>query len=380
MRTLAELQAECAGLGITVESNGRPNKEIWIRALRQHYWDREHPGTQLPAQMQPMLLSDWQDLDPGLAAGIESDRGGWIVQPKLDGVRVLFHVEEAGVRITGRSFSEVTYRLTEHQDNVPHLLEGLRAITGTILDAELVCPSDIVDTGSTVTTSALQAAVAVLATSPDNARTIQRTDETRLRLHVFDILKCTGQDVTSVPLSERINLLTQLIGSVENRYIEVVPSFVVDKTAIHNQVIERGGEGPVWKRSDQPYETGRRVKHWIKRKRSLEVEAFVTGFKPGTPGHGNSHLIGAIEFSVQNDGRTKPIAWVSSLTDSERHNMTEYADGQITLNPAYLGRRAVITGQDESAKSQRIRHARIKEWRTDHVRIMEDETSENVTA
>ena len=132
MRTLAELQAECAGLGITVESNGRPNKEIWIRALRQHYWDREHPGTQLPAQMQPMLLSDWQDLDPGLAAGIESDRGGWIVQPKLDGVRVLFHVEEAGVRITGRSFSEVTYRLTEHQDNVPHLLEGLRAITGTI--------------------------------------------------------------------------------------------------------------------------------------------------------------------------------------------------------------------------------------------------------
>jgi len=380
VKTLAELQAECAELGITVESNGRSGKEAWIGILRSHYWNRECPGIPLPAQVQPMLLSDWQDLAPDIAERIEADGGDWIVQPKLDGVRVLFHVEETGVRITGRSFSEVTYRLAEHQDNVPHLTDGLRAVAGTILDAELLCPHDVVDTGATVTTSALQAAVAILATSPENAQTIQRTDKTRLRLHVFDILKCTGEDVTALPLSERIKLLTQLIGRVENRYIEVVPSFVVGKTAVHGQIIKRGGEGTVWKRIDQPYEPGRRVKHWIKRKRSLEVEAFVTGFKPGTPGHGNSHLIGAIEFSVTDNGRTKPIAWVSSLTDAERHRMTEYADGQITLNPVYLGRRAVIIGQDESAKSRRIRHARIKEWRQEDAQGTEEMTRENVPA
>jgi len=380
VKALAELQAECAELGITVESNGRPSKEAWIRALRSHHWNRQYPGIPLPAQVQPMLLSDWQDLAPGTAEEIEADGDDWIVQPKLDGVRVLFHIEETGVRITGRSFSEVTYRLTEHQDNVPHLTDGLRAGTGTIPDAELVCPHDVVDTGATVTTSALQAAVAILATSPENAQTIQRTDQTRLRLHVFDILKCSGGDVTALPLSERINLLTQMIGRVENRYIEAVPSFVIDKAQVHNQIIEQGGEGTVWKKSDQPYEPGRRVKHWIKRKRSLEVEAFITGFKPGTPGHGNAHLIGAIEFSIEENGRMKPIAWVSSLTDAERHSMTEYADGQITLNPVYLGRRAVVTGQDESAKSQRIRHARIKEWRQENAPGTEEMTRENVPA
>lgn len=363
LKALADLQSECARLGITVQSNGRRSKEPWISALREYHWDQEHPGTPLPAQVQPMLLGNWQDLDPAVAEEMESHRNSWIVQPKLDGVRVLFHVEENGVRITGRSFSEVTFRLTEHQDTVSHLTVGLEAIRGTILDGELVCPSDAVDTGSTITTQALQATVAILATSPENAKRIQCDDGIRLRLHVFDILRHSGQDVTSVPLHDRIKLLTHAVGNIENRYIELVPSFEVDKAAVHERIIEQGGEGTVWKNIHQPYEPGRRVKHWIKRKRSLETEAFVSGFKPGTPGHGNSHLIGAIEFSVENDGETRPIAWISNLTDAERQDMTENADDtQVRLRPEYLGRRAVIVGQDESSKSRRLRHARIKKW------------------
>lgn len=35
------------------------------------------------------------------------------------------------------------------------------------------------------------------------------------------------------------------------------------------------------------------------------------------------------------------------------------------LNPGYLGRRALITGQDEAAKSGRLRHARLRTWLDD---------------
>jgi len=115
VRSLAVLQAECARLGITVETKGRQNKEAWIVALQNHYWDQEYPAMPLPPQVQPMLLEDWQRLDHQAAEELESDHCGWIVQPKLDGVRVLLHVEEDGIRITGRSVSDVTYRLTEHQ-------------------------------------------------------------------------------------------------------------------------------------------------------------------------------------------------------------------------------------------------------------------------
>lgn len=311
-----------------------------------------------------MLLADWKDLDADTARELEADHHAWIVQEKKDGVRALLHVNAGGVRITGRCTSEVTYRLSEYQTNLPHLTRGLESIAGTVLDGELVCPQAKVNTGNTVTTSPLQAAVAVLATSPDNAAQIQRDDQTKLQLFVFDILKYAGEDVTGLPLSDRLGLLTEASAKIDNPYIEIVPSFSVNKTAIHEQIIANGGEGTVWKKASEPYEPGRRVKHWIKRKRDIQVEAFVTDFKLGTPERGHAHLVGAVEFSIPNcDGQPKPIAWVSSWTDEERDVMTwKDREGNPTLNPTCYGRKAIIVGQDEAGRSGRIRHARLKKW------------------
>lgn len=199
MKTLAELHTECAELGITIEVNGRPSKEPYIAALRNHHWAREHPGEPLPSQVSPMLLADWQDLDTVTAGELEADHHARIVQEKKDGVRALLHIDEHGVRITGRCTSEVTCRLSEYQANLPHLTSGMDSIAGTILDGELICSQAEVDTGNTATTSPLQAAVAVLATSPDYAAEIQNDERTKLRLFVFDILKLPGKDVTRLP-------------------------------------------------------------------------------------------------------------------------------------------------------------------------------------
>jgi ATP-dependent DNA ligase len=364
LKTLAELQAECARVGIAVSSNGRPSREPYVVALRTFHWEHEHPGEPLPRIVEPMLLANWNDLDGETASELEADLHAWIVQEKHDGVRALLHVEKDGVRITGRSHSDVTHRPLEHQENLPHLTEGLGAIEGTILDGELVCPRAEVHTGKRLTTSALQATVAVLATRPENAARIQANDAVKLRLHVFDVLEHAGRDVTALPLVERLGLLNPIAGEIDNPFIEVVPSYVVNKRAIHDTIIDRGGEGAVWKRADQPYEPGRRVKHWIKRKRDVEVEAFVSAFKPGSPGRGHGHLVGAVEFSIEGEnGQSRPIAWVSSWTDEERDGLTwRDREGNPTLDPTSYGRRAIVVGQDESGRSGRLRHARLRRW------------------
>jgi hypothetical protein len=120
----------------------------------------------------------------------------------------------------------------------------------------------------------------------------------------------------------------------------------------------------VWKLLDECYAPGRRVEHWVKRKRGVEIEAFVTGCKPGTPERGHSHLVGAVEFSVRDEnGNAHPIAWVSGWNDVERQAMTEYdADGAVRLRRSYLGRSALVIGQEYSAKSRRLRHARLIRW------------------
>ncbi len=267
------------------------------------------------------------------------------------------------IRLTGRCISEVNFRLGEFQQNVPHLAVGLEHLVGTVLDGELVCPVPQVRTGATVTENALQAAVAILATTPAKAHEIQASQSAHLQFHAFDVLKFASLDVTAEPLRQCAEILAEMLASVSNPHIGLVQTIRTEKRTFHQSIIDAGGEGTVWKRDDQPYQAGCRVDHWVKRKRALEIEAFVTGSKPGTEGRGHADRVGAVEFSIkQDDGTATPIGWISAWNDEERNAMTHVTDGAVALDPAYLGRRALITGLDLSAKSRRLRHARLVRW------------------
>jgi excisionase family DNA binding protein len=76
---------------------------------------------------------------------------------------------------------------------------------------------------------------------------------------MFDILRYCGQDATLLPLIERQDILEKTLRQSENPFIEMVPSFVVNKPAIHDHIIASGGEGTVWKRTDGLYKPGRRA-------------------------------------------------------------------------------------------------------------------------
>ncbi len=44
MKTLAQLKAECSALGLTIHyDRGRPSKEPYFAALRDHHWRMHHP-------------------------------------------------------------------------------------------------------------------------------------------------------------------------------------------------------------------------------------------------------------------------------------------------------------------------------------------------
>jgi len=362
-KTLAELQTLCSQLEIAVPPQRRPAKEPYLHALRDHFWERENPGRPLPEQVEPMLLGDWNDLDDAEAALIESDQSGWCVQEKHDGVRVLVHVTPEGVRITGRTVSEVTFRLGEFQANLPHLTTGFENLVGTVLDGELVCPAAVIDTGGTVTTHPLQAAVATLATTPENAKAIQDRHGCHLRFVAFDVLRFQGIDTTVEPLRERLTALEAAYLAAENPHLGLAETHAADKALFHELLIAEGKEGSVWKRLDGRYDPGKRVRHWLKRKKGIEVEAVVTGFKPGTAGRGNAHLVGAVEFStIDPNGIAKPIAWVSNWTDEQRERMTRRDGDTVTLDPAMLGRKALVAGHDIAGRSGRYRHARIIKW------------------
>lgn len=361
-KTLAELQALCRQHGIVVPPQRRPAKEPYLHALRDHLWAAEHPGVPLPEQIEPMLLGDWNDLEDEDAAALERDQSGYCVQEKQDGVRALLHVTEDGVRITGRAVSEVTFRLGEFAANLPHLTQGFEHLVGTALDGELVCPKAVVNTGDTLTSHPLQAAVAILATTAENAARIQEEQDCKLRFVAFDLLRLNGSDKTAAPLRERLFFLETAFLTADNPHLGLAETHTQEKPLFHELVLAEGKEGTVWKKLDQAYQPGKRVRHWLKRKKGIEVEAEVSGFKPGTEGKGNAELIGAVEFSIRDGHALKPIAWVSSWTDDERQAMTHRDNDTTTLHPTVIGKKAVIGGHDIAAKSGRIRHAKLIRW------------------
>ncbi len=206
--------------------------------------------------------------------------------------------------------------------------------------------------------------MAILATTPTNALKIQTEQNARLVFHAFDILKLQGADTTQHPLLDRLDMLNQAVRRAGNPQVLEMPVHVIGKVGIHQSLLATGAEGSVWKKLNGNYQPAQRVRHWVKRKRGLAVTAFVSGFKPGTPDRGHGDLVGAVEFSCQQaDGTASPIGWISSWTDAERRAMTAMdAAGRVGLNPDYLEKKAIISGQDLSARSRRLRHARLVCW------------------
>ena len=236
-KTLADLQSLCNQHGIDIPPQRRAAKEPYLLALRDHFWATENPEQPLPVQIEPMLLGDWSDLEDSDAIVIEQDESGWCVQEKHDGVRVLLHVTADGVRITGRNVSDVTFRLTEFAANLPHLTTGFENLVGTIIDGELFCPNAVIDTGDTITTHPLQAVVAILATTPENATLIQDQQDCRLRFMAFDVLRFRDEDTTIQPLSERLKVLDTVYLMAENQFLGLIETQTENKAFFHELLL-----------------------------------------------------------------------------------------------------------------------------------------------
>lgn len=235
---------------------------------------------------------------------------------------------------------------------------SIKHLTGTSVSGSAL------DTGRTVARHPLQATTVILSASPDHARRMQgptgkSPPVPRLRRPEAPGNRRHGPATPETPGNLRPS---------HRRRRSSRPGTRPDSRRRQTRRPPRHPRGR-WggddlEVPDQPYEPGRRFIHGLKRERETVIEAVVIGSRPKTPRLGNEHPIGAVEFGVREpDGSVRSIAWVSAWTDLERRAMTRTdRDGSPILNPDHLGRRALIVGQDEAARSRRLRHARLENW------------------
>ncbi len=206
---------------------------------------------ELPGWMEPELATLTKDRfsDPA-----------WIYERKLDGERCLAYIAGPGqARLMSRNQHEST-------TTFPEIAEALaaQARDECVVDGEIVAFE-----GSETRFEQLQQRLGVAR--PSEALLAQ----VPVYYYVFDVLHAGGRDVRSLPLTERKQILRQVLAFAGPlRFTEHRDT---DGEAYYLQACRDGWEGLIAKRANAPYRGGR-TRDWLKFKCESGQEFVIGGF------------------------------------------------------------------------------------------------------
>lgn len=186
-------------------------------------------------------------IEPMLLEKVENpfDNDEWLSELKLDGIRFLYSTMN-GVKFYTRHDNEVTNRFPE--------LMTQQIPKGTILDGEIISDEkgkpDFEDLMSRFQIS-----------SPKRIPIVSKIRP--ITFCPFDVVYYKGKKITHLPLTERKEMLNEIIPEDLPRITKTL-SIIGNGEALYNLVKQQGLEGIVLKKKDSKYEIGKRSKNWLK--------------------------------------------------------------------------------------------------------------------
>ncbi|MBK9982240.1 MAG: DNA ligase D [Saprospiraceae bacterium] len=202
------------------------------------------------------------------------DEEGWVYEIKWDGYRALAIVNAEKSNLLSRnnkSFSEKFYPVQKAIEEW-----GIRAV----VDGEIV----VLDDRGKPDFGSLQ-----------NWRSEADGD---LVYYVFDLMWLNGYDLTKVPLTERRNILMQLIPSGHS-IIRMSDAFESKASDLLKAVRKMGLEGIMAKKKDSLYYPGARTKGWLKMKSNKRHEVVIGGF---TQNEGSIKTFSSLLVGINKNG------------------------------------------------------------------------------
>lgn len=402
-RTLAQLQKECKRYGIEPPQRtgrgGKYAKRDYVAGLGDYFIRVNFAGkapwglAKRRSWNSPMLSFLFSNLDDGEQRDVLSGPD-WVFEEKVDGVRMLLMWDgEGNFEAYSRNISVEDYLPVAYHHKIP-IQDFPAALKGKamILDCEVQCIDPNVNTilksKGVITETLLQATSAILALNTDDSRNIQESHP--LRFFVFDVMHYDGKDVMHYAWKDRRKFIEKLVphftaklsdGSPQITHLPVVHE---NRKEFLDGLIAEGKEGVIAKNIHSSYihEESRKRTHWIKVKRTMSqslnaigygdsIDGYVVGFERGKAGSGFEDLIGSLDIAVnlvdsQGNETEHVIARCANIELELRKQITQFDDnGEMQIDPNWLGKVLEIDGQDVSARAKRFTHARIIRIRDD---------------
>ena len=390
IKTLDQLKQECKNLGIEVKIDKREKKEYYIRALRNFYLRRYYGSLEsIPSDLQfilsidsPMLCKRYQQCKKEMQDKLWVDNNEYVIEEKLDGVRMLLYYdhETNSFSFYSRNNSSEDFLPQNYKDKILTFEKNFKYDKDFVLDCELLSTkpkvSDVVDNVCRQYEKQEQSVRAILSLNPEESKRKQESNP--LKFFVFDCLY-DGKSLLDELWDSR-HLHTEHLTEVlkDSGFLcELNQSFYDCKRNFYDSIIEKKGEGVIFKNRYSTYNTtASRTNNQIKLKRNTkfrlenDIDAWISGFTCSEREKESENLIEAVEFSIKlrkENGElvNHVIGYVSDLTYELKKELTINVNGRPMLNPKYLGKVAVISGQNVKLEGLILQHAIILEWRPD---------------
>ncbi|KAK42854.1 ATP-dependent DNA ligase [Caballeronia jiangsuensis] len=179
--------------------------------------------------------------------------GDWLYEIKFDGYRLMCRLDSGRVKLVTRGGHDWTEKMRTLATAIKEI-----PVDNAWLDGEVVV---LTETGIP-DFNALQNA-------------FDRRSTAQLTFFAFDIPFLNGRDLREVPLSQRRELLGELIAQTASERVRFSESFTDDPESLLASACRMRLEGIIGKRADAPYRSGRST-DWLKLK-CLRRQEFVVG-------------------------------------------------------------------------------------------------------
>lgn len=249
------------------------------------------------------------NLSPMLATIVDKpfDKEGWQYEIKWDGYRALAFCNKDTVELKSRndkSFDAKFYPVHKalQQWNI-----------NAVVDGEVV----VLDEDGKPNFGALQN----WRSEADGA----------IYFYVFDLLWINGKDLMQLPLSERRNVLRQIIP--ENDIIRFSENFEVSGIEFFETAKKMGLEGIMAKKSESVYSAGNRSKDWLKIKSNKRQEMVIGGY---TKNNASSKSFSSLLLGVYEKGKLIYTGKVGTgFNDKQQKEMLMQFEPYIIKTPPF---------------------------------------------
>jgi len=177
---------------------------------------------------------------------------GWVYEIKWDGYRAISYLQGSEVNIESRNAKPFNDKFYPIHNSL------IKWNQNAVVDGEIV----VLDSRGHANFSGIQ-----------NWRS---EADGQLIYYVFDLLWLDGEDLTSLPLIHRKEMLQEIMP--DDELIRFSETFHVSGTDIYAQAEKLGLEGIIAKRADSFYIQGKRTSDWLKIKVNQRQEVVIGGY------------------------------------------------------------------------------------------------------